>query len=109
MRRAFYPVQTTTYDLFCTSSDIMSLSTLRNNNYQFSTFNTTSNSSNWQTNPPPYPFKIIDDNTGFWRNVIEQGIEDYALGSPIIITPSSPIYEYYSKWRLCREGECVSN
>jgi hypothetical protein len=85
----------------------MSLSTPQNNNYRPSTLKSSSNSSNWQTNPPPYPFKIIDDNTGFWRNVTEQGIEDYALGTPIIVTPSSPVYEYYSKWRLCREGECV--
>ncbi len=63
--------------------------------------------ADWQTNPPPYPFKIIDDNTGFWRNVTEQGIEDYAFGTTIFVTPSSPTYEYYSKWRLCREGECV--
>jgi len=103
MRRVFYPIQSNSYDMFCSTSDLMSIR-------ETSVFNKQPSQepilADWQINPPPYPFKIINDFSSFPITVTKEGINTYAFGTPIIANIRDPMY---SQYRLCREGECDIN
>ena len=102
MRRVFYPTQSNSYDVFCSTSDLMSIEEVP----KF--FNKQPSQqpilANWQISPPPYPFKIIDDNnSSFPITVTKDGINTYLFGTPVLNDIKDPIY---SRYRLCGEGEC---
>lgn len=105
MKRVFYPTQSNSYDMFCSTSDLM---TIQETPMFFSPQPLQQPQlANWQINPPPYPFKIIDDNnSNFPLTVSKEGINTYAFGTPIIANIKDPMY---SQYRLCGEGECDIN